>query len=1078
MINSRPSIEHLLDSLRERAKELNCLYAVEEILRRPNANQAEICRAVVATIPTGLQYPEICRARIVIDHQEYGGDDFSEGPWVQEAAIVVNDAPAGKLQVYYTRRAPTADLGPFFKEEIKLIITVADRLGHFFTYQQMRKMAQGVETARQDLLKHAASEWRVVLDLLRQTDQDLFRRISHKMLNHLCWSGIPAAQQLSIRSRPGEASESEAASEEPNRPQRWTAQAYSGDTSEETFDIAGQHLSDDDILARIQEWIQEEKLGFLSLVVNRHVTLPIVADAIRRYHLLSAKRVEMRSPAKRGVEVALIRRFLSDQLDYINIAKNFINLDDFYDLLQNLIYSADSHGRLGGKSAGVYLAMHILKKANDPEGLLSKIRTPKTWYITSDVILHFMHYNDLDNVVEQKYKEIDQIRQEYPHVVQMFKGSRFPPDIVKSLSVALDSFGDRPLIVRSSSLLEDRMGAAFSGKYRSLFLANQGTKEQRLAALTDAIAEVYASTFAPDPIEYRTERGLIDFGEEMGVMIQEVVGTRVGDYFLPSFAGVGLSRNELRWSPRIKRDDGLLRIVPGLGTRAVDRLSDDYPVLVAPGQPTLRVNATVDEVLRYAPRKIDVINLKTNTFETIAVSDLVKKYGPAIPGLQNIVSVLVEGGMLRPLRLEVPHEKNDLVVTFQGLISDTPFVRMARVILRTLEERLQIPVDIEFASDGQHFYLLQCRPQTPAPAYRPAPIPKDVPRERIVFTANRHVSNGHMSDITHIVYIDPQRYTELPDRADLLAVGRAVGRLNELLPKRQFILVGPGRWGSRGDIKLGVSVTYSDINNTGALIEVARQRGNYVPDLSFGTHFFQDLVEGSIHYLPLYPDDAGILFNEKFLKESPNILPEILPEYAYLADTIRLIDVPSAANGKILRLLMNADLDEALAMLAEPKSAVEPPVVPQQSGENHSDNYWRWRWRMCEQIASQLDPDRFGVVGFYVFGSTKNATAGPASDIDLLLHIRSTDAQRAQLECWLNGWSLCLDEINYLQTGYRSGGLLDVHLVTDDDIANRSSFASKIGAVTDPARPLPIGKPETSSTEALAPPRPDRSTQT
>ena len=190
----------------------------------------------------------------------------------------------------------------------------------------------------------------------------------------------------------------------------------------------------------------------------------------------------------------------------------------------------------------------------------------------------------------------------------------------------------------------------------------------------------------------------------------------------------------------------------------------------------------------------------------------------------------------------------------------------------------------------------------------------------------------------------------------------------------------------------------------------------------------------------------------------------MLPEYTHLSDTIRLIDVPKVTDGLVLRLLMNADLDEALAMLAEPKSSMEPPSVPRQPDDFHSDNYWRWRWQICEQIAEQLDPERFGVVAFYVFGSTKNATAGPASDIDLLIHIRATDAQKEHLECWLNGWSMCLDEMNYLQTGYRSGGLLDVHLVTDEDIAKRTSYASKIGAVTDPARQLPIGKPNTEST--------------
>ncbi len=122
----------------------------------------------------------------------------------------------------------------------------------------------------------------------------------------------------------------------------------------------------------------------------------------------------------------------------------------------------------------------------------------------------------------------------------------------------ISDFKDNPIIVRSSSLLEDNFGYAFSGKYKSLFVPNLGTEEERLHALMDAIAEVYASTFSPDPIEYRRERGLLDFNEEMGILIQEVVGTRVGPYFLPTYAGVAFSRNEFRWSPRIQqrgRDD-------------------------------------------------------------------------------------------------------------------------------------------------------------------------------------------------------------------------------------------------------------------------------------------------------------------------------------------------------------------------------------------------------------------------------------------------------------------------------------------------------------------------------------------
>jgi hypothetical protein len=305
--------------------------------------------------------------------------------------------------------------------------------------------------------------------------------------------------------------------------------------------------------------------------------------------------------------------------------------------------------------------------------------------------------------------------------------------------------------------------------------------------------------------------------------------------------------------------------------------------------------------------------------------------------------------------------------------------------------------------------------------------------------------------------VDPDEYAALPQVQQLKDVGRAVGTLNKLLPKRQFALLGPGRWGSRGDVRLGVSVGYADISNAAALIEIARKRGNYVPELSFGTHFFQDLVESSIRYLPLYPDDAGVVFDELFFRRAPNLLARLAPEYAPLEKVVRVIDVPAAASGQVLRILMNAELDEAVGVLGPPGGAppAAPPEPTARAGEDHS----RWRLRMAERVAAELVAERFGVKGLYVYGSTKNATAGPGSDIDLLVHFAGSPEQRRELGLWLEGWSLCLAEINYLRTGYKSAGLLDVQLIGDDDIARQSSYAAKIGAVTDAARPLPLGRP-------------------
>ncbi|MGW8268334.1 MAG: PEP/pyruvate-binding domain-containing protein, partial [Longimicrobiales bacterium] len=653
----------------------------------------------------------------------------------------------------------------------------------------------------------------------------------------------------------------------------------------------------------------------------------------------------------------------------------------------------------------------------------------------------------------------------YPYVMQVFKSSPFPPEILNGLTLALEDLGDRPLVVRSSSLLEDRTGAAFSGKYKSLFLANQGTKVERLAALMDAVAEVYASIFGPDPIEYRAERNLLDVHEEMGIMIQEVVGTRVGDYFLPAFSGVAFSNNEFRWSPRIKREDGLVRLVPGLGTRAVDRVSDDFPVLLAPGQPGLRVNTTPDEILRYSPKQVDLIDLGTGSFATMSLSDLMKECGNDLPMIRKIVSVVEHQEIRRPGGLGVDLNSADTVVTFEGLVATTPFMSQMATLLRVLKETMGMPVDVEFASDGKNLFLLQCRSQSYTEGCAPAPIPRDIPRNRVLFTAHRYISNGRIPDITHVVYVDPEGYANLPELSDLKDVGKAVSRLNKLLPKRQFILMGPGRWGSRGDIRLGVSVTYSDINNTSLLVEIAHKTGKYSPDLSFGTHFFQDLVEAQIRYLPLYPGEEENILNEQFFQRAENLLPELVPEYAQLSDTVRVVEIPRETGGQVLKVLLNADLEEGVGILAEPGPTLVESLGPRKTkipsliaAEPTPEDHWQWRLRMTEKLASKVDPERFGVKDMWVFGSTKNGTAGPGSDIDLLVHFAGSEEQRVDLQLWLEGWSLALAEINYLRTGYRSDGLLDVRLISDRDIENRTSYTVKIGAVTDPARRLTLGK--------------------
>jgi pyruvate,water dikinase len=1057
MTMGKKSWEVVLDALKERAKELNCLYSIEEVLNNRDCPISESFQKVVEAIPYGWQYPDVCQAIIEYQDEIFRSSEFTPTSWEMKSEIIVQDEVVGMVEVYYLEERSVADEGPFLKEERRLITHIAERLGHYLLHRNIREIFENWETAREDFSHKRKGDWTVIVDLLRRTDQNLYFRISRKMMNYLSWHGVDEAQQLLPQSGIGRGARDLENTEDINRPQKKATIQNMLQLSDHIFEIAGNHLSSKEIFSCVQKWMYEDRSSFLIRILeNQHSPLSEVSEALTRYHHLVPEGMELSESTKKALNVLLIRRFFTDQLEYINIAKNYVNVDDFHDLLQHMIYPAGSQGKLGGKSAGLFLAYKILCKMGKEMDLSGQIKLPKTLYISSDGLLYFLRHNNLEEVIEQKYKEIDQVRQEYPHIIQLFKNSQFSSEIVKGLSLMLDDVGENPIIVRSSSLLEDRLGSAFSGKYKSLFLANQGDKEKRIEALLDAIAEVYASTFGPDPIEYRAARGLLDFHEEMAVMIQEVVGQKVGHYFLPAFAGVAFSNNEFRWSSRIKRDDGLIRMVPGLGTRAVDRLSDDYPVLVAPGQPGLRVNITPEEVLRYSPKKIDVIDLQSNSFETIEFSELVKEVGESYPQLKKLISIVKDQHIQKPSVLYHDFTEQEVVVTFDGFISDGKFVKQMKTILDILQQKLNTPVDIEFAHDGEYFHLLQCRPQSYSQESIPMPIPKDIPEDRIIFTANRYISNGVVPDITHLVYVDPEKYTEIKDLAELRLVGRAIGKLNKLLPKRRFVLIGPGRWGSRGDIKLGVAVTYSDINNTAVLIEVARKKGNYVPDLSFGTHFFQDLVESSIRYLPLYPDDKGIIFNETFLTKAPNILKEIAPEFAELSEVVRVIDVTQATNGSILRVLLNADLDEGIGLLASPSTPLESHFALSYNVASASDENWRWRMSMAKQIASELDAKRFGVKNFYIFGSTKNAIAGPGSDIDILLHFAGTEKQKKELTLWLEGWSLCLSEMNYLRTGYQSNGLLDVHYVSDEDVKKRSGYAAKIGAVTDAARQLPM----------------------
>ncbi len=756
-----------------------------------------------------------------------------------------------------------------------------------------------------------------VLDRLEEHLQlrpALAERIQRELLMELHRRGIATIDQIHDQAgiqtgRPAELRD------DPNQAERdrWDERERAL-VEEITRKHVAKHFSLADIDDLVNLTMKREEVHNLEIVANRgNVSFRELANLIQRFCKLPLGETRLAPAEVVGTRVALTRHFVSDQLEFIGIAKNHLQIRDFDDITRRMLGSDSGIGRIGGKAGGMILAHRILAAAEQDKQTYLPVAIPDSYYLRSDVVEEFLRLNRLDEYQTQKYKPIEDVTREYPLIRGVFRNGEFPLKVVHDLRKILDQVGTHPLIVRSSSLLEDRLGTAFCGKYASVFVGNQGTPEQRLRALIGAIAEVYASIMAPDPILYRREHNLIDYVEEMAVLIQRVVGVQHGDYLLPTVAGVAFSRNEYRWSPRIRREDGLGRLVMGLGTRAVDRSGADYPRMVALGAPTLRPESNVNDIRRCAQHTMDVVDLKRNRLQTIHLDELLAG-GFDFPMLDKIVSVYRDGDLFAPTGLRVDEEPSGLCITFDKLIRETPFVARLREILSTLEEAYGLPVDIEFATDGEKFYLLQCRSQSQAAEADPVKVPANIPDRDVIFDAHRFVRTGLIEGIEYVVYIDAAAYDDLPTRERRLEVARVVGRINHALPPKSFILVGPGRWGSN-DITLGVPVRYADINRTRLLIEVAHRKDGFCPEVSFGTHFFQDLVEANIHYLPLYPDEPGNRFNQAFFHQSSNVLGKLLPADAEFDRDIRVMHVPAVSNGRKLTIAMDGETDAAVAYL-------------------------------------------------------------------------------------------------------------------------------------------------------------------
>ncbi len=416
------------------------------------------------------------------------------------------------------------------------------------------------------------------------------------------------------------------------------------------------------------------------------------------------------------IKVVLIKRLISDQLPYIGVAKHIFKISDLRYIYNRRI----GNGKIGGKAAGLMLAWRILQQdMGDGNDIHPYIGIPQSYFIGTEVIYEFRLMNGLDHFMNQKYRTLAEIRDEYPRIVEAHLAGKFPPAIVNQLRAVLADIGDSPLIVRSSSLLEDNFGYAFAGKYNSYFCPNQGTEEENLKELLDAVRRVFASTLNPDAILYRQKHGLIDYDERMAILIQKAVGKPYGRYYFPLLAGVAFSQNPFRWNNRIRREDGFLRLVWGFGTRAVDRVSNDYPRLIALSHPQLRPETTTKAIRQYSQWYIDVIDMEDNSFKTLHVRDILdEKY----PYLRYIASIKRNEYLQEIFSTAALQDDDELILTFNGLTKDRGFVNLMRTALQRLETTYQRPVDVEFVG-RYHAGLSEngiSPPRTPVPPAEPA----------------------------------------------------------------------------------------------------------------------------------------------------------------------------------------------------------------------------------------------------------------------------------------------------------------------------------------------------------------------
>lgn len=511
-------------------------------------------------------------------------------------------------------------------------------------------------------------------------------------------------------------------------------------------------------------------------------------------------------------------------------------------------------GEVGGKAKGLAFAQSVLEE----KGLLDKIYLPElTYVVTTEIFEEFMADNNLEEVVRTAG--------EYYDIVETFERAPFRPAVKSVFRRVLEQI-DSPVAVRSSSVLEDDVNLSFAGKYSTHFFGNKGTPEFCLRRLERAVKQVFASAFNPAAAEYRRKHGIKLSAEKMAVLVQPIVGRLRGNYYYPELAAAAFSKVFRRPSPRVRKEDGLMRVCFGLGTRTVDRAFARTFFL---SNPNIRPEGNrAADIASHAQEEFDYVDLNHGFFLSGRLEYLmshIQKHHRMAPAFIE----WFDGDMLHWLHADTGNfAYSRPVLSFSDLPRRCPnFFKKVREVLSVMEEAMHLPADVEltYESSEDRLTLVQLRPLSTFEDLGRREVPADLPEDRIILRGTRMVANGSLEGVSALVFVDPDLYGQAPD---FYEVARAVGQANMSLEGERYILVGPGRWGSANPT-LGVPIQYNEISNSGCLVEVGIPSQGMTPELSFGTHFFLDLDVDNIHYLPIFDGTEGDIFNRSWFESTP-----------------------------------------------------------------------------------------------------------------------------------------------------------------------------------------------------------------